>query len=83
MQWDGPTLRPPVRNRAQSTQEKRALPGWPVRATRPSGLKPSSGARLGISGHTALDRAVLGSSTHDVVRKATCPVLTVRHRPSG
>ena len=37
---------------------------------------------LGVSGHGALDRAVLGSATHDVIRRATCPVLTVRLRSS-
>lgn len=37
----------------------------------------------GVSGSGALDRAILGSVTHAVVRGATCPVLTVRLRPAA
>jgi nucleotide-binding universal stress UspA family protein len=33
---------------------------------------------LGAQGHGALAHMVLGSTTHTVVRRATCPVLTVR-----
>ena len=33
---------------------------------------------LGVSGHGALDRALLGSTTHSVVRQSLCPVLTAR-----
>lgn len=33
---------------------------------------------LGVHGRNALDRLVFGSTTEHVVRRATCPVLTVR-----
>lgn len=33
---------------------------------------------LGVHGRNPLDMAVFGSTTHQVVRHATCPVLTVR-----
>lgn len=33
---------------------------------------------LGVHGRNPLDMAVFGSTTHQVVRRATCPVLTVR-----
>jgi nucleotide-binding universal stress UspA family protein len=33
---------------------------------------------LGVHGRSALDRLVFGSTTEHVVRRATCPVLTVR-----
>jgi nucleotide-binding universal stress UspA family protein len=33
---------------------------------------------LGIHGRTALDVAILGSTTNQIVRRASCPVLTVR-----
>jgi nucleotide-binding universal stress UspA family protein len=33
---------------------------------------------LGAQGHSALGLLVLGSSTHAVIRRATCPVLTTR-----
>jgi nucleotide-binding universal stress UspA family protein len=33
---------------------------------------------LGVSGHGAVDRAILGSTAHAVVRHSQCPVLTVR-----
>lgn len=35
---------------------------------------------MGARGRGALDRFVFGSTTHDVIRRATCPVLTV-HAP--
>jgi nucleotide-binding universal stress UspA family protein len=35
---------------------------------------------LGVSGHGAVERAVLGSTAHAVVRRSVCPVLTV---PAG
>ena len=34
---------------------------------------------MGVSGRRAVDLAVFGSTTHSVVRGASCPVLTVRH----
>jgi nucleotide-binding universal stress UspA family protein len=34
---------------------------------------------LGVHGHDVLDRLVFGSTTAQVVRRAVCPVLTVRH----
>jgi nucleotide-binding universal stress UspA family protein len=34
---------------------------------------------LGVHGRSALDMAVFGSTTGQVVRHATCPVLTLRH----
>jgi len=33
---------------------------------------------MGVSGRGALDVAILGSTTHHVIRKGTWPVLTVR-----
>jgi nucleotide-binding universal stress UspA family protein len=33
---------------------------------------------LGVSGHGAFDRALLGSTTHGVICQSTCPVLTAR-----
>lgn len=33
---------------------------------------------MGVSGHGALDRALLGSTTHSVIRESACPVLTAR-----
>jgi nucleotide-binding universal stress UspA family protein len=32
---------------------------------------------MGVAGHTPFARAVMGSTTHRVVRDARCPVLTV------
>lgn len=34
---------------------------------------------MGTHGHTGLAHVLLGSVTEKVVRKAPCPVLTVRH----
>ena len=34
---------------------------------------------MGTHGHTGLAHVLLGSATEKVVRKAPCPVLTVRH----
>ena len=34
---------------------------------------------MGVSGRGAVDLAVLGSTTHRVLREACCPVITVRH----
>jgi nucleotide-binding universal stress UspA family protein len=36
---------------------------------------------MGVSGRGAVDLAVLGSTTHRVLREARCPVLTVRGAP--
>jgi nucleotide-binding universal stress UspA family protein len=33
---------------------------------------------LGVHGRSALDKLVFGSTTEQVIRRATCPVLTVR-----
>jgi nucleotide-binding universal stress UspA family protein len=33
---------------------------------------------LGVHGRTALDLLLLGSTTNQLVRHATCPVLTLR-----
>jgi nucleotide-binding universal stress UspA family protein len=33
---------------------------------------------LGVHGHNALDTMIFGSTTHSVVRRARCPVLTLR-----
>ena len=38
---------------------------------------------LGVSGHGAIERALLGSTAHSVVRHSACPVLTVRTRTDG
>jgi nucleotide-binding universal stress UspA family protein len=35
---------------------------------------------LGVSGHGAVERALLGSTAHGVIRQSDCPVLTVRAR---
>ena len=35
---------------------------------------------MGVHGRGPIDRLVFGSNTHDVIRGATCPVLTVRGR---
>ena len=34
---------------------------------------------IGVAGRGAVDLAVLGSTTHHIIRSAACPVLTVRH----
>ena len=34
---------------------------------------------MGVSGRSPVDLAVFGSTTHRVLRDASCPVLTVRH----
>jgi nucleotide-binding universal stress UspA family protein len=36
---------------------------------------------IGVQGRSALDLAVFGSTTHQVVRGAKCPVLTIRSGP--
>lgn len=33
---------------------------------------------MGVHGHAALDTLIFGSTTHHIVRRATCPVLTLR-----
>jgi nucleotide-binding universal stress UspA family protein len=33
---------------------------------------------LGVQGRGAIDRMLFGSTTDDVVRRASCPVLTTR-----
>jgi len=33
---------------------------------------------VGVQGRNPLDRALVGSTTSQVVRRATCPVLTLR-----
>jgi nucleotide-binding universal stress UspA family protein len=33
---------------------------------------------MGVQGRGAVDRALFGSNTHEVIRAATCPVLTIR-----
>jgi nucleotide-binding universal stress UspA family protein len=38
---------------------------------------------LGVHGHNALDRLLFGSTANHVVRRATCPVLTVRPHGNG
>lgn len=35
---------------------------------------------MGVHGHSALDVLLFGSTTHHIVRRATCPVLTLRSR---
>jgi nucleotide-binding universal stress UspA family protein len=35
---------------------------------------------MGVHGHTAVDLLLFGSTTHHIVRQATCPVLTLRER---
>ena len=35
---------------------------------------------MGVHGRSMLDLMAFGSVTHEVVRQAECPVLTVRHR---
>jgi nucleotide-binding universal stress UspA family protein len=34
---------------------------------------------VGVHGRNPLDMMVFGSTTNQVVRRATCPVLTLRH----
>jgi nucleotide-binding universal stress UspA family protein len=36
---------------------------------------------MGVHGRNVVDLALFGSTTNQVVRSATCPVLTVRARP--
>jgi nucleotide-binding universal stress UspA family protein len=38
---------------------------------------------LGTHGRTGLGRLLMGSVAEQVVRRARCPVLTVRHLPPG
>jgi nucleotide-binding universal stress UspA family protein len=38
---------------------------------------------MGVAGRGALDLAVLGSTTHHVVREAPCPVLVVPDRATA
>ena len=38
---------------------------------------------LGVHGRNALDRLVFGSTTEQILRRATCPVLTVRSEQSA
>jgi universal stress protein A len=38
---------------------------------------------MGVQGRGAIDLALFGSTTHEVVRHATCPVLTVRLGPAA
>jgi nucleotide-binding universal stress UspA family protein len=33
---------------------------------------------VGVHGRSALDRLVFGSTTEHLIRRATCPILTVR-----
>jgi nucleotide-binding universal stress UspA family protein len=33
---------------------------------------------MGVQGRTAIDLMVFGSTTHEVIRNAPCPVLTIR-----
>ena len=35
---------------------------------------------MGVHGRNALIRLVFGSTTEHIIRRATCPVLTVRER---
>ena len=35
---------------------------------------------MGVHGRNALDRLVFGSTTEHIIRRAKCPVLTVRER---
>jgi nucleotide-binding universal stress UspA family protein len=35
---------------------------------------------MGVHGHSAVDLLLFGSTTHHIVRQATCPVLTLRDR---
>lgn len=37
---------------------------------------------LGAHGYGVLEKMFFGSTAHHVVRRATCPVLTVRPRPA-
>ncbi len=38
---------------------------------------------MGVDGRSALDQAVFGSTTNQVIRAATCPVVTLRRERSG
>ncbi len=38
---------------------------------------------IGNRGHSVVGRALIGSVSDEVVRKASCPVLVVRRSPSG
>ena len=43
-----------------------------------AGQEQSDLVILGVRGHTALEMTLLGSVANEVVRRARCPVLTVR-----
>ena len=38
---------------------------------------------MGVDGRSALDQAVFGSTTNQVIRAATCPVVTLRRERSA
>ena len=45
---------------------------------REAGLREIDLIVVGVHGRSALDRLVFGSTTEHLVRRATCPILTVR-----
>lgn len=87
-------LRQSIEAEAQSNLDAAAAPGGPPTETYVLSGTPwkaiTTFARenkvglivIGVSGRGAVDRALLGSTTHHVVRDAPCPVLTV-HAPQG
>jgi nucleotide-binding universal stress UspA family protein len=69
-----PTPRPDVRS------ERRVELGDPVtEILRVAGELPADLIVLGTHGRTGLGRLLMGSVAEQVVRRATCPVLTVSH----
>ena len=49
-----------------------------VQILRAASERPIDLIVLGVHGRNALDRLVFGSTTEHIIRRATCPVLTVR-----
>jgi universal stress protein A len=78
-----PALAPPaVAGLRETTQvEEIVAVGKPSREIlRAAGEMGADLIVLGVHGRGPLERAMLGSTTHQVIRHAACPVLTVRVR---
>ena len=57
-----------------------------MRAAAPSALAAEEQSDLiiiGVRGRTPLDMSLFGSTTNHVVRRARCPVLTLRGQEGG
>jgi nucleotide-binding universal stress UspA family protein len=71
----------PAEARAWCEPEERVRCGKPYRVIlREAEDERSDVIVLGVHGRGAIDRMLFGSTTNQVVRQATCPVLTVRHQ---